>query len=364
MIVKELDPFYGKNSWDNAGRKAEENTAFYLKRRFYDNKDLYIINNLRFKWLDSHVQIDHLILCKYGVIIIESKSFSKDVRYEGEQWFRYWDGHLKGMDNPVLQAKEQGIALKGLLRQNYTKLLGKFMFGTLQKGFGYLPIQCFVAYTGTGILTPPKKNDLYSEQVFRAEAIADKIEAYYKKLKHANSIFSKKYDPWDMSEEELQRVIEYLLSVHVPYTPEDALPEESEKESIENNLPCNVSQQPEYNRNEYFPPIAPSAPQPQPQQPVPPQPAPNPQVTQVNPAQDDQEILTYDYCPQCGSKISILWGAKFKSYYWHCESCGKNISINYKCPKCHEKLRIQKIGVDYYIYCIVCGLQEHYFTDK
>ena len=88
---------------------------------------------------------------------------------------------------------------------------------------------------------------------------------------------------------------------------------------------------------------------------------PNVQSNSIN---EEQEILTYDKCPQCGGKIKILWGAKFKSYYWHCESCGKNISINYKCPKCHEKLRIQKIGEDYYIYCIICGLQEHYFTDK
>jgi transcription elongation factor Elf1 len=84
---------------------------------------------------------------------------------------------------------------------------------------------------------------------------------------------------------------------------------------------------------------------------------------QSNSSNNEQEILTYDKCPQCGGKIKILWGAKFKSYYWHCDSCGKNISINYKCPKCHEKLRIQKLGKDYYIYCIICGLQEHYFTD-
>ncbi len=354
MIVKELDPFYGKTSWDIAGHKAEENMAFYLKRRFYDNKNLFVINNLRFPWLDSYVQIDHLILCRYGVIIVESKSFSKDVRYEGEQWFRFWDGHLKGMANPILQAKEQGNALKGLLRKNDTKLLGKFMFGTLQKGFGYLPIQCFVAYTGTGILTPPKKNDLYSEQVFRSEAIADKIEAYYKKLKHANSIFSKKYDPWDMSEEELQRVIGFLLSVHVPYTPEDILPQETEDEEV-NAIPQeNQPVQPVSEKQEPIPQASYTANQPTIQQTEP----------QPTSSTENQTILTYDTCPYCGGKITILWGAKYKSYYWHCESCGKNISINYKCPKCNEKLRIKKLGIDYYIYCIVCGLEEHYFTDK
>ena len=370
MIVKELDPFYGKTSWDIAGRKAEETMSFYLKRRFYNTKELFVINNLRFPWLNSYVQIDHLIFSRYGAFIIESKSVRHKVKYEGEQWFRLWDNHWTGMKNPVLQAEEQGRELLDLLCQNYKSLLGK-MLGLVQKGFGYMPVQCFVAISDTGMFIPPQKNNLYKDQVFKADTISDKIISNYKKLKQVNSAFKHlasgftiKYEPWGMNEEELQRVIKFLLSIHVPYTPEDASLEETEEESVDNDFSCNVSQQPEYNRNEYFPPIVPSAPQPQQQQPVPPQPAPNPQVTQVNPAQDDQEILTYDYCPQCGGKISILWGAKFKSYYWHCESCGKNISINYKCPKCHEKLRIQKIGVDYYIYCIVCGLQEHYFTDK
>ena len=349
MIIKELDQFYGKTSWDFSGRKAEEDMAFYLKRRFHDNEELFVINNLRFAWLDSHVQIDHLVLCRYGAIIIESKSVRNKVKYEGEQWFRLWDNHWIGMKNPVLQAKEQGNALKELLRQNYKTLLDKFMFGLIQKGFGNLPIQCFVAISDTGILIPPKKNDLYSEQVFKAEAITNKIEAYYENLKHMNSVFSKKYEPWDMSKEELQRVISFLLSVHIPNTPYDILPQETEEEEAEI---VQQTQQPIKN-NEQLSSVKSQ---------------PSESETQSTAAQsntvDEQEITTYDNCPYCGGKITILWGAKFKNYYWHCESCGKNISINYKCPKCHERLRIKKLGIDYCIYCITCGLQEHYFSDK
>ena len=43
MIIKELDPFFGKTSWDFSGRKAEENMAFYLKRRFYNSKEFFIV---------------------------------------------------------------------------------------------------------------------------------------------------------------------------------------------------------------------------------------------------------------------------------------------------------------------------------
>ena len=379
MIIKELDTFYGKTPWDFSGRKAEEDMAFYLKRRFYDSKSLYIINNLRFPYLDSYVQIDHLILCKFGAIIIESKSVRNKVKYEGEQWFRLWDNHWTGMKNPVLQAKEQGNALIDLLCQNADKLRSKFL-GILQKNFGAMPVKCFVAISDTGMLIPPKINNLYSEQVFKAEAISDKIETCYKKLKHVNSLtiaLSKKWEPWSLSVEELQRVIDFLLSLHVPYTPDDALQQENEEPFVDEQKE-NMHLQPTCEMREQTTVLPPSAPI-VPQQPLAPFAPQQPQVAiesqqlqtpdfqpnvQSNSINEEQEILTYDKCPQCGGKIKILWGAKFKSYYWHCESCGKNISINYKCPKCHEKLRIQKIGEDYYIYCIICGLQEHYFTDK
>ena len=152
-----------------------------------------------------------------------------------------------------------------------------------------------------------------------------------------------------MSKEELQRVISFLLSVHIPNTPYDILPQETEEEEAEI---VQQTQQPIKN-NEQLSSVKSQ---------------PSESETQSTAAQsntvDEQEITTYDNCPYCGGKITILWGAKFKNYYWHCESCGKNISINYKCPKCHERLRIKKLGIDYYIYCITCGLQEHYFSDK
>ena len=41
MIIKELDPFQGKKTSDFTGRKAEEEMAFKLKRRFHDNIVFY-----------------------------------------------------------------------------------------------------------------------------------------------------------------------------------------------------------------------------------------------------------------------------------------------------------------------------------
>lgn len=65
MISKELDVFAASNSWEKNGRKAEEQIAFYLRRRFHGEKDIFVINGLRFRGLDqTFTQIDQLVLCK------------------------------------------------------------------------------------------------------------------------------------------------------------------------------------------------------------------------------------------------------------------------------------------------------------
>ena len=344
MIIKELDPFYGKTSWDFTGRKAEEEMAFKLNRRFHNNQEFHVINNLRFDWLGSHVQIDHLVLCRYGLVIIESKSVRSKVKYEGEEWFRLWDNHWTGMKNPVIQAEEQAHALKELLCQNNERIFNKSTAVTIAKNFLDLPIHCFVAISDLATIYRPKENDIYKEQVFKAEVITNKIESLYEELK-SNIKFI-------MTNDELCHVVGLLLSVHVPYTPE-TLPEDSSSKAQASSVTKQQEIEPSANAKTE-PAITNSSKKTE-----------KASLTHPkNKTKDEQEILTYDNCPQCGGKISILWGAKFKSYYWHCESCGKNISINYKCPKCHEKLHIKKTGNDYYIYCTTCDLQALYFSDK
>ena len=344
MIIKELDPFFGKTSWDFTGRKAEEEMAFKLNRRFHNNQEFHVINNLRFDWLGSHVQIDHLVLCRYGAIIIESKSVRSKVKYEGEEWFRLWDNHWTGMKNPVIQAEEQAHALKELLCQNNDKIFSKSASVTIAKNFLDLPIHCFVAISDLATIYRPKENDCYKEQVFKAEVITNKIESFYDELKQNMSFI--------MTNDELNHVEELLLSVHVPYIPETLPEASSSKVHTSSAANPQVNEQPAKAKTE--PSTAKNAKKTE-------KTAPTPQKSK---SKDEEEILTYDKCPQCGGKISILWGAKFKSYYWHCDACGKNISINYKCPKCHEKLRIKKNGHDFFIYCEPCGLQELYFTEK
>lgn len=79
MIVKELDPFIPQDKFAKAGKEAEEQMSFYLRRAFADNKNIYVFNDLCLEHEDDAAQIDHLIFHQYGVVIIESKSVTNRV---------------------------------------------------------------------------------------------------------------------------------------------------------------------------------------------------------------------------------------------------------------------------------------------
>lgn len=102
MILKELAPFEGTEPFEIAGRRAEERMSFYLKRNFADSTGVHVINDFRFEHNGQHAQIDHLIVHRRGMMVIESKSVTSQVRInEREEWSRLWDGDWKGIPSPI-----------------------------------------------------------------------------------------------------------------------------------------------------------------------------------------------------------------------------------------------------------------------
>lgn len=325
MIVKESDPFFPENFREKTGRKAEEQLAFYLKRKYHADKNFFVFNDLRFPFLDSFVQIDHLVVSKYGLVIVESKSVTSKVSYnEKGEWFRLWDNHWVGMPNAVKQAERQGEALKELLNENHTELLDKYLFGRLQKTFSKMRIDLIVAVSDHGSICR-KGKDIYENNVCKAESVTEKIDEIFSSCEKSAGLFSSDALPWDMNEDELKKVVAFLLKRHVPRelgNGERVVPENGER-SRKEEIPVKEEEK-----------------------------------------NTEEKIRAFLWCPQCKGKIRILWGSKYKSYYWHCEECQKNFPINHSCPQCHEKLKIRKQGNEYHIYCEKCQISALYFEDK
>lgn len=122
MIIKELDTFVGGNKFLAAGRKAEEQMAFYLRRYFKDRFDIFALNGVQLFLDGETAQIDHLIVHSEGLIIIESKSVTDQITIDKYgQWTRLWNGIESGMRSPLIQGEMQKMILLGNLLR-YAKL--------------------------------------------------------------------------------------------------------------------------------------------------------------------------------------------------------------------------------------------------
>lgn len=108
MILKEIDKKENLKTFQKYGYQAEKQMAFYLKRTFQNSNDVQVINDLRLAMNDDVAQIDHLIVHRYGFIIVESKSVTSKISInEHEEWTRHYPKYTRGMPSPVKQQDKQ-----------------------------------------------------------------------------------------------------------------------------------------------------------------------------------------------------------------------------------------------------------------
>ncbi len=118
MIAKELDRFAPQNRFEEAGQRAEEQMAFYLRREFGDDASVVVVNDLRLERQDGHgqtdaAQIDHVVVHPGGLVLVESKSVMSKVSCdEHGHWARHTGRYYQGMPSPVLQVERQGKFLR------------------------------------------------------------------------------------------------------------------------------------------------------------------------------------------------------------------------------------------------------------
>ena len=94
MILKEIDKKTNLKKIQKYGHEAEKQMAFYLKRAFQESNDIFVINDLRIGVNDDIAQIDHLILHRFGFIVVESKSVTSEISInEHNEWIRHYNNY-------------------------------------------------------------------------------------------------------------------------------------------------------------------------------------------------------------------------------------------------------------------------------
>ncbi len=330
MILKGLDPSIAENKFEKAGRVAEEKLAFYLRRAFIEDKDILVFNNLRFENNHDAAQIDHLILHKYGMIIIESKSVTSKVEInEREEWIRWFDNNPTGMPSPIQQAKRQGEFLRSYLREYDEVLMGKIL--GRQSGFRLMPLEILVAISDSGIIHRP--NSVSLDEVCKADQVTDRVRAIFKRWSKANKFltFDLKKGGYEFYKDELNNIRKFLLSNHKPI-----LAKVYSQNSI-SPLRANALSDTGMNTE-----------------------SSKAKKDSLEAIQKNPKILKR-LCGHCSSNLFI---DKVHSYYFKCLKCERNIPIkSVICIACHKNKQIHKRGENFYFDCVKCQTSKLFYIN-
>lgn len=314
MILKETDKKEAINKFEKYGLKAEKQMAHYLKRAFQDEKDLFVINDLRLEMNDDIAQIDHLIIHRYGFLIIESKSVTSKISInEYGEWARHYLKNTNGMPSPINQARRQADFLKNYLMARSENLLKKSLI--FQASFTDFKFDILVAISDSGIINRPKNSDI--SEVYKADQITDEVNSIISSYAGTNkNILTLKVN-YNFADTSMKKITRYLLQTHKPVKLGNKL-EVKETKAV-------YSMSPEKKK--------------------------------------ETKKLVHHSCSKCNSdSIEIVYG-KF-GYYFKCHDCNGNTSIKLKCKEasCKPKLRKQKLT--FFKECTVCKSSEVYFTNK
>ncbi len=350
MIVKPYEQgAVSKDPRQRAGAAAESQMAHYLNRGFRDNEEVFVVHGLRLEDRDQPeqdgspgvCQIDHLVLHRWGLFVIESKSVTEEVRIRsdgsgGDEWARVHRGRETGMPSPLRQAKRQSDFLRAVLNRHAGDLLGKQSLGfrtiakvasgTDQRGFKHAPIQLVVAVSDDGKIERiggwKEAREPFRAFVAKADVVPDKItqeiKAHGRGARLARTRSDGDYGLWAMKDAEPAKVAAFLAAQHTnrpraPSTPTNRNSPNRDRDS-HRSQPVGTGRS-------------------------------------VNAA-----------CKSCGSSgLTARWG-KY-GYYWNCGACDKNTSMPVLCSTCgaegrHNGVRIRKDKNSYFRDCQACGKSE------
>ncbi|MBR2616272.1 MAG: NERD domain-containing protein [Clostridia bacterium] len=96
------------------GDRAEERVKEYVAREF---PGAILLDDIFLRTARSVTQIDHILLCKWGVFIIETKSHNGTIRTEKRNWVQFYGEKVVRFHSPLLQNEAHRNALIWLLKR-------------------------------------------------------------------------------------------------------------------------------------------------------------------------------------------------------------------------------------------------------
>lgn len=300
MIVKELEPQDHADPLRRAGYDAERQMAHYLRRAFAEDPHKFVFHNLRLERRGEVAQLDHLILHRFGLMVVESKSVAGQVSVnEHGEWTRWWNRQGRGMPSPVLQARRQLELLLALLGDHTAELMDRSLLGLKQRTFAGVRGDVLVAVSDSGRIT--RGADV--PELAKADQVPDRVKA----LIQAEQ--GKTFGAFGFTDAELTRLQAFLRNSHVP-APSQAGTAPAPRPETRRAAPVRTSQE---------------------------------RQAQARPRPDVA-------CRACGSSnLSVQFG-KY-GYYLKCAECGGNTPAKPVCAQCGQPGKVSKRGLEFTATC-------------
>jgi hypothetical protein len=333
VILKEIDKRENLVRYQQYGHNAEKQMAFYLKRAFQESHDIHVINDLRLEMNDDVAQIDHLILHRFGFLVIESKSVTSKISInEHGEWARHYPKYTRGMPSPVNQAIRQTDFLKNFLMARSEYLLKKTMiFKTSISNFKF---DVLVAISDSGIINRAKGTII--NEVHKADQITAKVENIIGDYANTNKKLLSLKINFTFLDATMEKISNYLLQSHKPKKISDEVIKNEEiKEDI---IEITEKKEEETVANHAV-------------------------EKEIEIVPEEPENIDTKICGKCGSRnIEMAYGRY--GYYFKCKECKGNTALKLECKEASCKPRIRKAKLKFYKECSSCGTSELYFENE
>ncbi|HHS92530.1 MAG TPA: NERD domain-containing protein [Campylobacterales bacterium] len=298
------------------GYKAEKDNAYYLDFGFKDSKNIILLHDIRIEHNDKVAQIDHILISRVRIEVLESKSFTGMLSIKGDGSLNVKYGQkTQTFPNPIEQNKRHAEILLDYIKENMelptnVKLLG-------------IPI------TSTILINPKTtlSNNTLPKGFERADSFTSNRE---KEIDSMSPLAIFKHVGTMMTMDRVKEIADFLVKSHKPRTFNY-----EKKYPIKKENKVQVTEQVQQEKVTTEKSIS---------------------IT------DNSNITKATHCSKChDTNIEIRYG-KY-GYYFKCLSCDGNTAIKLTCSLKECKPKLKKSKLNFYQICDKCGLNELFFTN-
>ena len=303
------------------GYKAEKENAYYLDFRFKDNAHNILLHDIRIEYEGKVAQIDHIIINRFGIEVLESKSFTGILTIKGDGSLNVTYGKkVQTFPNPIEQNNRHIQILSDYIKAHVKLPSNLKLFG--------IPISSTILINPKTTLT----NNHLPKGFERADSFATKRVEDIDKM-GAMEVF--KSLGCIMKIDRAKEIAEFLVKHHKPKVYDYSKKYPLIKKETPSNTNSHIKPMKNFIKKSIL----------------------------ENPTLIKNQDIHTPLCSKCKSpNIEIVYG-KY-GYYFKCLFCDGNTAIKLTCSDKRCKPKIKKSKLNFYQVCEVCGLNELYFTNK